>query len=172
MATSLEPFLRRPSESDKLPEIDGASLLDVGTGRGETMGIARKCGFSLVRGTETVPDLLGPDVSYGLLPDLFVLNDAYEVVTCFEVLEHLLPEDVVPALRELARVARRTLIVSTATYSHRVSGVELHPSHRSEEEWLETIRAALDAPVTKIADFDKSPVWRIDLFKQGDFNGY
>jgi hypothetical protein len=135
------------------------------------MGIARKCGFSRVHGTETVPDLLGHDVTYGLLPNLPFIEDAYEVVTCFEVLEHLLPEDVVPALRELARVASRTLIVSTATYSSRVSGVELHPSHRSEAEWLETIREALgDVPVTKIADFDKSPVWRIDL--KGDFNGY
>jgi uncharacterized Rossmann fold enzyme len=163
---------RRTAIEAFLPEIDGASLLDVGTGRGETLDIARKCGFTTAHGTETVPALLGLDITYGLLPYLPHSNDAYEVVTCFEVLEHLLPEDVVPALRELARVARRTLIVSTATYSHRVSGVELHPSHRSEDEWLETIRTALDAPVTKIADFDKSPVWRIDLSKQGDFNGY
>ena len=113
----------------------GTSLLDVGTGRGETLLVAGECGYTLVAGTETVDALVGGNVVKALLPDLPILDGAYETVTCFEVIEHLLPIDVEPALRELARCASKRVIISAATRSDMRSGVELHPSWKSEEEW-------------------------------------
>lgn len=135
-------------------------LLDVGTGRGETLQIARSLGYGPVLGTETVPELLNKDVMYGLLPKLPILEGAYDTVTCFEVLEHLLPEDVIPALEELARVAAKRVIVSVCTVADIRAGVDLHPSARTEEEWLETMRVAWgdDAEIRKIGDVSQMGV--------------
>lgn len=118
------------------------SLLDVGTGRGETLKIAKKFGFEPVRGTETVPALCGPDVTMALLPNLPFADASFDTVTCFEVIEHLLPEDVVPALQEIARAAKDRVLVSVCTAPDVRGGVNLHPSARSETEWEEAFRVA------------------------------
>jgi ubiquinone/menaquinone biosynthesis C-methylase UbiE len=128
--------------TDILASRTGSDLLDVGTGRGETLKAAENLGY-LCMGTETVRYLVdGIRVVYGLLPNLDFPDEQFEIVTSFEVLEHLLPVDVIPALRELARIARRRVIVSAATCSDVRGGVDLHPSHRSEVEWIETFKMA------------------------------
>lgn len=120
------------------------SLLDVGTGRGETVNLAKVLGFAHVAGTETVDYLLDPErnIVKGLLPNLDIESKSSDIVTCFEVIEHVLPMDVIPALRELERLAKDRVIISAATRSDVRGGVELHPSYRSEPEWAATFKAA------------------------------
>ena len=125
-----------------LAERPPGSLLDVGTGRGETLQIARALGYEPVKGTETVPALCGPDVTMALLPTLPFADGSFQTVTCFEVIEHLLPEDVVPALQEIARVAKTRVIVSVCTTPDVRGGVDLHPSARPEAAWEETMLVA------------------------------
>lgn len=140
----------------------GSSLLDVGTGRGETLMVAREAGFTVVRGTETVAALLNEHVEKALLPNLPFPDASYDVVTSFEVIEHLLPEDVVPALHELARVARERVIFSVATCSDMRSGIELHPSARPEPEWDSLITGLWGEKVRKVGNLSScglSPVY-------------
>jgi SAM-dependent methyltransferase len=143
------------------------SLLDVGTGRGETLEMAQDLGYVTVRGTETVPALCKQDkVLFALLPNLPIGNEAFDTVTCFEVVEHLLPEDVVPALQELARVADHRVIISVCTAPDIRGGANLHPSARSEEEWEETLRVAWgdDADIRKLGNVSSigvSPVYEL-----------
>jgi hypothetical protein len=125
-----------------LRDLPAGSLLDVGTGRGETLELARSCGFSPVAGTETVPELLQGPVVHGLLPNIPLPDRAADTVTCFEVIEHLLPVDVIPALRELERLADKRVVISAATRSDMRGGVELHPSWRTQREWEETFKFA------------------------------
>lgn len=142
------------------------SILDVGTGRGETLVEAIEAGYKVVRGTETVPALLGDAVTYALLPELPFGNAEYELVTCFEVLEHLLEKDVVPALRELHRCAGKWLVVSVCTAPDYVGGVNLHPSARSKKAWLETFRyAGLPDPefCGNASSLGVSPVYRFRI---------
>ncbi len=157
---------RRALVRDVLNACKGRSLLDVGTGRGETLIEGREAGFTLVHGTETVPALLTKDVVLALLPTLPASDRAYDTVTCFEVLEHLLPKDVVPALKELARVAREWLVVSVCVNPDYVGGVNLHPSARSEEAWLQTFQeAGLPTPefCGNASAHGASPVFRFKL---------
>lgn len=132
---------RRALVRDVLGLTHAKTLLDVGTGRGETLDEARDLGMR-VKGTETVPDLLGPDVVEAYLPNLPFQDEEFEMVTCFEVLEHLLPKDVVPALCELSRCASKWLVVSVCTAPDFVGGVNLHPSARSEAAWKEAFKEA------------------------------
>jgi SAM-dependent methyltransferase len=146
------------------------SLLDVGTGRGETLDIARSLEYSAVAGTETVDYLVDPsrNIVRGLLPELPIESKTSDTVTCFEVIEHVLPQDVMPALKELERLARDRVIISAATRSDVRGGVELHPSYRSEAEWMETFKAAWgpDADVQLIGNLSScglSPVYEYRL---------
>lgn len=118
------------------------TLLDVGTGRGETLAIAETHGLT-AKGTEVVDYLLIPGrVVYAEAHSLPFPDSSFDHVTCFDVLEHLVMDDIAPALREFARVAKTTVTVSAATKSHRVNGVELHVSAMPLKEWEGVILGA------------------------------
>jgi SAM-dependent methyltransferase len=66
-----------------------------------------------------------------------------DVVTSFDALEHLLPEDVDPVLAEMRRVARPGghFIFSICTRPSRITvdGQNLHPTVRPLDWWIERI---------------------------------
>lgn len=148
-----------------LSVLPGGNLLDVGTGRGETLQIAKELGYGYLRGTETVPELIdGEKVVKALLPYLPFNDGEFETVTCFEVIEHLRPEDVISALEELSRVSKGRVIISVCTAPDIRGGVNLHPAYRTEDRWIETFRVAWgdDARITKVGQASKhgvSPVF-------------
>lgn len=123
-----------------LKELRKGSLLDVSTGRGETLKLASGSGFKPVQGTEVVDYLLKPPtVVYAEAHDLPFKDKSFDHVTCFDVLEHLLLDDIVPALQEFYRVARRTVTVSACDRSHVYKGIELHVSAMPMDEWHKLI---------------------------------
>ena len=157
------PAHRRAMVRDILGLCFSKTLLDVGTGRGETLSEGRDLGMT-VKGTETVPALLYDDVVHALLPVLPFGDAAFQVVTCFEVLEHLLPKDLIAGLKELRRVASRWLVVSVCTLPDYMGGVNLHPSARSEEEWKQAFREAFPDLVPEFcgnaSSIGASPIFR------------
>lgn len=146
-----------------ISELKGDSYLDVSTGRGETMELARKHGFTFVKGTETVPDLCGPDVQQAILPLIPHEDKSFDCVSLIEVIEHLLPDDIEPALHELTRLAKKNVLISAATQAHWFGGVNLHPSARPEEEWNELFRKIWGDKVRPVKPLGFSPCWRVDL---------
>jgi len=124
------------------------SILDVGTGRGELLKAAWMLGVKRIQGTEVVPELLNLptdpfhicfsnawDLRYGnggSMPDR-----GYQTVTCLDVLEHLLPEDAEPTMKELARVAEHRIIVTASNIKSDYGGDlgELHINRKPYEEW-------------------------------------
>lgn len=140
------------------------SLLDVGCGRGEVLKLARECGLSPVKGTEVVPELLrGDEVIYAQAHALPFEAGSFDHVTCFDVLEHLTPEDTVPALKELARVARHTVTVTVADYPHVFNGVDLHVNRRSYPEWLALLRKTFGDSVQELGAAGASRSYRVHL---------
>jgi len=111
------------------------SLLDVGTGRGETLDIARKAGMTDVAGTEVVPYLTGGPVVQSAAHKLPFEDGSFDYVTCFDVLEHLTEEDIRPALIEMARVARKSVTVSVSEVPSFFNGRDLHISRRPKARW-------------------------------------
>jgi SAM-dependent methyltransferase len=142
------------------------SYLDVACGRGEMLAAARECGFARVQGTEVVPALLGGDVVAAFAWALPFSDQTFDVVSMFDVIEHLLPGDDARACAELARVARRTILLTANNLSSRDGEVELHINRRPYDEWDELFR--LWFPTCRVTWLRHrraklSEMWRIDL---------
>ena len=94
-------------------------------------------------GTEVVPYLLRlPVIVFAHGHSLPFSEGEFDHVTCFDVLEHLLEEDLVPTLKEMQRVARVSVTASACPRSHIYKGVELHISARPMEDWDALIKEA------------------------------
>lgn len=104
---------------DRLAQIErllgdrpGGSYLDVGCGRGEAVNLAAELGYSPVGGVDIVPELCHGCIEEAALPHLHYQDGHSRTVSCFDVLEHLEPMEIVPCLRELARVCSWRLILT------------------------------------------------------------
>jgi ubiquinone/menaquinone biosynthesis C-methylase UbiE len=121
---------------------DCASYLDVGCGRGEMVAFSRNLGMDS-KGVEAVDYLTnGDDVVQGLAWDLPFKSKSIDLVTLFDVIEHILPEDTFKVLHELGRVAKKRLFITAANYSSKSLGEELHINIKDYSEWDKVIREA------------------------------
>jgi SAM-dependent methyltransferase len=135
---------RRNHIATHLDRIPKGSLLDVSTGRGEVLRMARDFGFAPVVGTEAVDYLCNhEDVFPALAHALPFDDDSFDVVTMFDVMEHLLPEDTEAVCKELARVARSRILLTVHNGpSSFGSDGDLHINRRlSYEEWHKELAA-------------------------------
>lgn len=92
--------------------VANASVLDVGTGLGKGLPILQRTAAS-VRGQDVDQRLETENVFVG--PLAAVSSKSVDVVTCFDVIEHV--EDDHSFVAELARIARRTLILTTPNWT-------------------------------------------------------
>ena len=121
------------------------SYLDVGCGRGEMVAYGSGLGFYAM-GVEAVDYLTVDDsIVQGLAWELPFQDNSFDLVSLFDVIEHLLPEDTERSLIELRRVASKQLFITAANYSSKSLGVELHVNRRPYEEWDKILRAAFKA---------------------------
>lgn len=128
---------RREHIFSHLRRLPRGSLLDVSTGRGEVIGIALDLGFSPVQGTEAVPYLCnGVTVVHALAHSLPFADDAFDTVTMFDVMEHLVPEDTAAVCHELKRVARNRVLLTVHNEVSTWRGADgnLHINRRADYE--------------------------------------
>ena len=123
--TSRNPLQRRLIDrfhrtiGDRIVELEPERFLDAGCGEGFVATMPRQrlprlrlVGFDVNPGTVRLAAGVNPEASF-VTASVFALpfpDDAFDVVGCFEVLEH--QTDPLPALRELVRVARRAVVLS------------------------------------------------------------
>lgn len=125
------------------------SYLDIGCGRGEMLDTARELGFDRVKGFETVPELVEAhaDVVGPVLAHEVIEHPArgWDLVTCFDVVEHLVPGDEVALLEGMAHVADRMIVVTANNHKSvdPTTGAILHINIKPYDEWDAVIRAAL-----------------------------
>lgn len=150
---------RRDKVFDVLRETQRGTLIDVGAGRGETLEMAYVLGYDVLAGTEVVPYLCTGKVVFGKAWDLPFDSNSAEIVTCFDVLEHLLHEDQYISLLELKRVASREVIVTAAEASHLDNGVEYHVGRRPYKDWERMIGQV--GEYEPLGSFGTSMGWRI-----------
>lgn len=128
-------------------------VLDVGCGRGEALLLARDAGLE-AQGCEVVRYLaMAEDVD--LIDGAHALHypdRSYDVVAAFDVMEHILEDDVVPVLRELLRVARKRVVLTIALFRDR----DYHVTIKPEAWWANTIK--LLAPDLDLVQYQ--PGWR------------
>ena len=94
---------------DQILQQDSRSVLEVGIGNAFVSDYLRRSGVPVV--TVDIDGALGPTV-VGSVLSLPLKERTFDVVACFEVLEHLPYESFGSALRELGRLSRRSVIIS------------------------------------------------------------
>ncbi|MCC6427323.1 MAG: class I SAM-dependent methyltransferase [Phycisphaerales bacterium] len=114
-------------------------VVDFGCGRNDFIGALRRLGI----------DGLGIDFAFPeadiprAMHKTGLLGGVADVVTSFDALEHLLPEDVEPVLAEMQRVAKKggrfVFSICTRPSKTTVAGEGLHPTVQPLAWWLERI---------------------------------
>jgi ubiquinone/menaquinone biosynthesis C-methylase UbiE len=163
----------RPRMADSVRDLEAlprrGSLLDVGCGRGEMLDNAERLGFRPVKGVEIVDALIdGTRVVRGEVHALPFDDQSFDVVTMWDVIEHLVPGDDEAACREMRRVARRHILLTANNKSSlQPDGTELHVNRRPYDEWDRLFRQWFaGATVTWLRERRRqwvSEAWRIDL---------
>jgi SAM-dependent methyltransferase len=143
------------------------NYLDIGCGRGEMLDYAADVFGLEAMGTEIVPELCD-GVRVRELPihelDQFGFG-AFDFVTAFDVIEHLLPGDDMTLIHQLGRIAGKCLAL-TANNKPSVdptTGADLHINKRPYNEWDSIIRGILEPVWTVERQTDKqyvSETWR------------
>jgi SAM-dependent methyltransferase len=144
---------RRRHIERHLARIPRGSLLDVSTGRAETLQIARNLGYDPVQGTEAVDYLCdGTNVVQALAHDLPFADSTFDTVTMFDVMEHLVPVDTAAVCAELKRVARHRVLLTVCNRpsSFGSDGRDLHINRRdSYETWHSELAVHFGAAVLR-----------------------
>ena len=138
-------------------------LVDVGCGRGEILDLAEKLGLNAT-GVEVVPYLIDNErVKFGNAWDTKHEDSKFDIVCCFDVLEHLRPEDTVATLQELKRISGRIILMSANNRSTIKNGVELHINRRGYDEWEQLIKEHCGERVDNLPFNYDSPIWRVHV---------
>jgi ubiquinone/menaquinone biosynthesis C-methylase UbiE len=157
--------------ADARRDLEGCSrgsYLDIGCGRGEMLDYAESIGFLPVQGVEVVPALIdGARVVKGEAHALPFADNSFDVVSLFDVIEHLLPGDDEAVCREMARVARRHVVLTANNKpSHcPITKADLHINRRPYEEWDRLFREWFPGEVKWLRGNRAyvSEGWRVDL---------
>lgn len=145
------------------------SYLDVSCGRGEMLENAGHLGFQIVHGTEIVPALIdGERILRAEVHALPFGDKSFDVVSMFDVIEHLIPGDDQAACREMARVARSHILITANNKpsTNKATGEDLHINKRPYEEWDALFRKWFHGSKVTWIKGPRSYVseaWRIDL---------
>jgi len=126
-----ERFISYWHQIHEIISLEPKTVLEVGIGNGFVTKYLREKGWDVT--TLDIVSELRPDVAGSVLSLPFG-DTAFDVVTCFEVLEHLPYDDFTKALEELRRVSRRHLILSvpdhTAVYRVNIELPRIKPIKR------------------------------------------
>jgi len=120
------------------------SCLDIGCGRGEMLDYATEIGFHAARGVDVVPGLCEREnVDLMFVHDLHQwVGGAFSLVTSFDVIEHLLPDDDKLLVMQMGRIAG-SHIALTANNKDSIdptTKTQLHVNKRPYDEWDRLIR--------------------------------
>lgn len=142
--------------------IDRNSLLDISAGRGEIIYMACEAGFYPVMGTELVDYLINNTIVYGPPWDLPFQDREFDMLTIFDVMEHLLPDDSVPTIKEVSRVAQTKIAVHISSRPNFNGPDDLHINVKTFAEWDKLLKKHMpdwDVQMKKEFSTETSKCW-------------
>lgn len=109
-----ERFISYWHQIDEIVALKPGNVIEVGIGNGFLTGYLRKRGVNIT--ALDIVSELNPDVSGSVLSMPFA-DRTFDVVACYEVLEHLPYGDFMRALAEILRVSRRHVVLSVPDHT-------------------------------------------------------
>jgi len=130
------------------------TILEVGIGNGLMSYLLRKVGLKVT--TLDFDESLEPDV-VASVTDMPLDDNSFDVVACFEVLEHFPFAGFAKALCEICRVSRRMAVISLPDHTLRFYRIEF------TLPWLGHGRCSFSLPTSKASEhkFDGEHYWEI-----------
>lgn len=89
---------------------DIETIIEIGKGNGFTSAVLKNFGYKVI--TVDFDPELKPDIVCSVLEIKKNIHEKYDLVQCFEVLEHLKFEDFPKALENLKSIAKRYILIS------------------------------------------------------------
>jgi len=118
-----ERFYSFAEQIDLVKQYAGApdSILEIGKGSGYVSEFLKKyAGYNLVR-TMDVNDKLNPDIVADISETNVGINDQYDIIICFEVLEHMSFERAIQAVNNMREMAKKYIIISVPDMRYFIS---------------------------------------------------
>jgi ubiquinone/menaquinone biosynthesis C-methylase UbiE len=126
------------------------TVLDLGCGRGQFAKVLAECGKKVTAvdiSSELVAqlkkDVVGQTVEFICAPmHQLPVQGPYDLVTAFDVLEHVPESQIVLALKEVYRVAKNNVILSIAWHpcGKPEFNMDLHVTLWPEKRWVKALR--------------------------------
>jgi SAM-dependent methyltransferase len=146
-------FMSYWHQASELRAFKPKKVLEIGVGNGFLSGYLRSRGMNVT--TVDIDPALKPDITGSVL-SLPLADGAFDVVGCFEVLEHLPFEDFPKALSEMRRVCTAGAVISVPDHT---------PVYRFDVELplIGEIRRLIPHPFPRLKphEFDGTHYWMI-----------
>jgi len=137
---------------DEIIRINPSSILEIGLGS-SVLRIVMKYLLNYYYESMDIDEELKPDF-IGSVLEIPFLNNKYDVIVCFQVLEHLPYENFEKALSELFRVAKKAVIISLPNAG---KVLKLHISKICEKKFFKWLFTKI-----KKHNFDGEHYWEIN----------
>jgi SAM-dependent methyltransferase len=131
-AIPLASYITRIAKKDDL-------LLDIGCGDGTTVRLLREAGFNAYGLDLTLAGIKVPESFFfeaSITERSLIKDDAFDFTFSTDCLEHLPPEEVVPAIEEILRITKRQTFHCIPISGDMHLGIDVHPSKHDAEWWL------------------------------------
>ena len=106
----------------------GKKILEIGNGNGFVSDYLKKSGFDVV--TFDFDENLNPDI-VGDIREINLQEDSFNIVTAFEILEHISFDDVESVLEKINKITKKYVIISLPYRSTSLEFVLKFPGVRS-----------------------------------------